>query len=227
MQSDELRSIINLAERIEDLGSLVPVGASTAQLRSATVWLRDIHDHFVDYYKLVLGSEPTIDCFAFEWPSVPPDVTAMLFGGEELPISDPLMNQTVSSPTVVLGIDWQIGSKTTPIDYTMGGEPFVRKNRAFSDYFQAPIGAHQGTTFSRFQIIEYAAYRRGYVHAEGDRYVKRNPALSQILDKMNEISPIFQRANIDYMLLSITQELLTSPAIRVFRKEAFLNRSPR
>ncbi|CAN7649113.1 hypothetical protein [Mesorhizobium sp. LjNodule214] len=231
MPTEKARYARNLAENIADLRELVPVGVSASQLKAATVWLRDIYDNFEKFWGYVgLDGKPHIEAYALEWEPLPKDVTALLFGGEELPsyggvgvlsaivTSENGSGQTVEHPSI--GKDWFITSSTTPINFTMGGEPFVKRSCVFPEYFSSTIACHDGIKLSRFDVIEYAAYRAGYIHAQGDRYLKRSPDAARILDHLTELYPAYVRPNLDYILLSICQELLQSDAIETYRVAA-------
>ncbi|MFA6156284.1 hypothetical protein [Mesorhizobium sp.] len=231
MTTQNTRFAKNLATRIDDLRALVPVGASDTQVRAATVWLRDIHDNLQKFWLYVgLTGDPSIRAYGLEWDPLPGDITAILFGGEEIPKLGhigPLtpVVRSESAPGVLvehpsIGLSWIIMSQTTPIDFTMGGDPFHEKERSLADYFACSVGCYEGLSFSRFDVVEYAAYRAGYVHSQGDRYLKRSPVAAAALDKIDAFYPLYQRNNLDYVLLSIAQELMNSEAIEEYRVAA-------
>lgn len=231
MVTENARYARNLADRISDLKELVPVGVSASQLKAATVWLRDIYQNFGKFWQYVgLSGEPMITAYALEWDPLPADVTALLFGGEELPtyggagiagmvqsiaVGTTDDGRTVEMPSVAQ--TWSITSRGTDIG---GVDPFVERDRTFKDYFSSPVACHGGKTINRFDIIQYAAYRVGYVHAQGDQYVKRSPDAVAILDHIAELDPAYRRPNLEYMLLSICQELLRADALETYRVAA-------
>ncbi|MFK0691778.1 hypothetical protein ACFX5Q_26750 [Mesorhizobium sp. IMUNJ 23033] len=231
MTTQNARFAKNLASRIDDLRKLVPVGASDANVRAATAWLRDIHDNLQEFWAYVgLSGDPTIKAYGLEWNPLPGDITAILFGGEETPQfghAGPLkpivhsvdaQGAPIEHPSI--GLSSIIMSQTTSIDFTMGGDPFHDRDRSLADYFACSVGCCEGKSFSRFDVIEYAAYRLGYIHAQGDRYLKRSPVAAAALDKIDEFYPLYKRNNLDYVLLSIAQELLNSEAIERYRVAA-------
>lgn len=203
----------NVAARIIDLRQLVPKQASVTQVRAATVWVRDIYENLDRMWPVAgLAGAPGIHSCAFEWDAAPPDVFASLWGHLARINDGPLI-----SPSGQPGIhyEWTVASGDTPLpDWTMGGDPFIERVRGISEYFGSCILRVNGMSVSRTDVLEYAAYRRGFIHAEGDRYIKRNPATVAILDKA------FGDHGPEYAILTIVQELLVCEDVDRFRAAA-------
>ncbi len=226
---------------VRNVGRLEALGKGHAEIQSATVLIRDFHDHFEGLWNCVrLAGEPEIEANALKIDPVPPSLTIMLFGGDDPP---PLMPGGVSQTDWVTALLKQSGvdipdttyvslaAGTTSIIFGQTNEEvekyasgeatdFQLEYMKFSTYWAGTIAAHSGVLVSRFDVVEYASYALGYVHSLGDRYKKRSPIQSALFAHLDAIEPVFRRGNIDYMLLSIRDEILAAPDLKVFLERA-------
>jgi hypothetical protein len=195
----------NVANRISDLRSLVPLHAHDAQIRASTVWVRDIYEHLERMWVAIgLPNLPAVRSMGIEWDNPVTDSVAYIWGRFDIDAYGSLGNRGI-------GYDWhfETNNPNAP-NWLMGGDPFIERDRTVDEFFHSNIAFYHGEMISRFDILEYGAYRRGFIHAEGDRYLRRSG------QKATAIDQAFATVKTEVLIFTITQELLLSPSLKVF-----------
>ncbi|RWY85168.1 hypothetical protein EHI44_16770 [Rhizobium leguminosarum] len=195
----------NVANRISDLRLLVPLDARDAQIRASTVWLRDIYEHLERMWAAIgLPNLPTVRSMGIEWDNPIQDSAAYVWGRFDIDSRGSLGNRGIS-------YDWNFGTNDpNPPDWLLGGDPFIDRERTVDEFFRSNIAFYQGEMISRLDVLEYGAYRRGFIHSEGDRYLRRSGHKAAAIDQA------FATVNTEVLIFTIAQELLLSPSLTEF-----------
>ncbi|TBY79540.1 hypothetical protein [Rhizobium leguminosarum] len=201
----------NVADRISDLRRLVPLTAESHEIRAATVWLRDVYEHLDRMWRAVgLHGSPEVPSMAIEWAEPIFDAEAYIFGRFFERADQPLDPR---APGVEFWYDWFMNcNDPSAPSWLMGGDPFIKRPRPVQEYFESNVAYRRGEMISRLDMLEYGAYRLGFIHAEGDRYLRRNAAKAAAIDQA------FDARAVEFQIFAIVQELLAAPSLRAFEK---------
>ncbi|TBA38411.1 hypothetical protein [Rhizobium ruizarguesonis] len=195
----------NVASRISDLRVLVPLDARDAQIRASTVWLRDIYEHLDRMWAAIaLPNQARVRSMGIEWDIPIQDSVAYIWGNFHIDAQGSLGNRGIS-------YDWNFGTNDPNApSWLMGGDPFIERERTVDEFFHSNIAFFRGEMISRLDVLEYGAYRRGFIHSEGDRYLRRSGHKAAAIDQA------FATVNTEVLIFTIAQELLLSPSLTEF-----------
>ena len=210
------------ANRLIDLRNSSPFGANATQVRASTIWLRDAHDNFERLWEHVgLAGCPTVPAYRLNVP-VTPGLSAFIYQALE-PVATikqdedylasmgappELIAQNIVSQLPVGGGEYFVASD---IGLSEDTEPYVLEPIPVRDFFTTPFIVIAGFAISRFDVLNYAAYEKGYIHTNGSRNRARYPEQIARLDWFERSYTGLRRPNTEYLIMDCSRALATAP----------------
>lgn len=229
-----------IAQTIQRIDGVTPIGCSDSVIELITTSLRELLHcctsakdfksplDFVSLWRyLQLPSEPTINAYHFSAVQCDLSMIANCFGAEEVPASNELATITavnsITNEREVMpsshAVCWTASGNDSSIDCTTGkNDPFIFESMTFSTFFKSTVIYVQGTEISREQLIEYAGYVLGHIHANAYKYEgkKENIPVINAMKIYENHFQAFQRDNVKYLLLSIARDITQSTDMAKF-----------
>lgn len=214
---------LQLARSFDDLRVLTDVGCSDAIIRAVTTTIRSVAESYVTVWSdLGLPGEPRVGGRHINAAILAPGSVAITFGGAIEPPTrtDEEIRKELDRLNMKLEEGWVVANghegmsevleTPHPVDMmgTFFGDVFPGANSPFRTYMAQPVAFLGDKAFSRDDFLKYAAYRLGYTHIDGKRYMKDHAETVAYLDTL-ERGPRYWRlrGNVDYMLLNVARQI--------------------
>ena len=97
--------------------------------------------------------------------------------------------------------------------YEPDWDPFERRSMSISQFFKGVVFVNGAVQVTRYDVVEYAAYRAGAVHSHASQYHLDRGTQLRALDRLRDHPPFHTRDNVEYLLLSIARDLCEAPDI--------------
>lgn len=204
------------------LREMSPSGASKAQVRACISFLRDVKQNLVACWRFAgMANTPRITANRMT-THLDHGEMVVLMGGMDVGQSGVGARMILDGVTgkVALGpedpsamVYFRLSNKPVGLDDPL---PYETQDLSVSEFFAGVVYVNGPAQVTRFDVIEYAAYRLGAVHSHASQYHTAHAQQMKALDALRASRHIHARDNIEYLLLSIAQELCSSNDLQSF-----------